>query len=279
MESLDQVESELNLASIPLPHQIEAVPHPTDSPDFLPSKKLHMARKTALASLGSLANLLKNPAERLMETCLAVSTFHLESKARVPTMEVRLTVKALRFLQDQRAAALALTTSTSIPTLLSRVGPAGMSSSELSCATRIQEEKLVKVMRYLSHNQIFNEVSERVFSHNRTSLYLMPNHPVRDFVSFAHWSSINGTKCFQEVLMSEDPKIRYSLQQLETPTSVGLDLKNKENCEDVWDYLEKYDTERLSEFASSMGAYDYLGKAGELVGEYECRPSQLPFRS
>lgn len=121
-------------------------------------------------------------------------------------------------------------------------------------------------MRYLSHNEIFNEVSERVFSHNRTSLYLLPGHPVRDFVSFAHWSSINGTKVFQETLLNKDESIRMSLGPLETPTSIGLGLKEK-GCKDVWDYLARFDHERLKEFGKLMGAYDYLGKAGELVGK------------
>lgn len=73
-KSLDQVEVELEKAQIPLPHQHEARLHEMDSPDFLPTKELHSARKTALASLGSLANLLKNPAERLMEISVQVSS-------------------------------------------------------------------------------------------------------------------------------------------------------------------------------------------------------------
>lgn len=73
-KSLDQVEVELEKAQIPLPHQHEARLHEMDSPDFLPTKELHSARKIALASLGSLANLLKNPAERLMEISVQVSS-------------------------------------------------------------------------------------------------------------------------------------------------------------------------------------------------------------
>lgn len=127
---------------------------------------------------------------------------------------------------------------------------------------KVDADKLLRVLRFLSNQNIFNEASEGQFQHSRTSLLLLPG-PMRNFVSFQTWNSLLPSPIFSNTLL--DPKLGTSYNPLDSAAALAHDLKGA-NADNVWAFLAEKHPKRIEEFASAMTAFSSVGVNGLLPG-------------
>lgn len=83
-DSLAKYEAALGASQLPHPELTAPTLHPTDDPNFLPTKELYDSREQLVGALGLLKSAVQVPAERLMAESLAVSDARRLACARWP---------------------------------------------------------------------------------------------------------------------------------------------------------------------------------------------------
>lgn len=166
--------------------------------------------------------------------------------------------------QHHTTTALDLVIKAEIPDILKEFGPSPVSIQSLSALSKINEDKLLAVLRYLCNMHIFTNTSSGFFSNSRTSLLLLKGNPVRDFVSYQAFFSLNGSTELTEVLL--DPVKGLSLSAKDSPSAIAAGFEKK-GVETMYDYLAEYHPDRSVEFARAMGGFASDGLMGWIEGE------------
>lgn len=143
-----------------------------------------------------------------------------------------------------------------VPQALKDLGPEPVSVSTLGPKVKVDSDKLLRVLRFLANQNIFNEVSEGSFTHNRTSLFLLPGHPIANFTSFQTWFSLMGSATFAETLL--DPVRGPSYEPKDSSLAKAADFEGL-GVPDMWQYLGKFHQKRVEEFGSAMTALGSVG--------------------
>lgn len=161
-------------------------------------------------------------------------------------------------LKHHKSSAISFVTQAGIPELLEELGPKPVSVETLSSRVKTHPIKILKVMRLLSNEHIFNEGPiEGQFSHNRLSKFLIKPNPIRNFTSFQSWFSLMSSSSLAETLLdsskgpSLDPKDAATLTALGGLEKLGIDT--------IFDYCAKYHVERKIEFGGALTALGSVG--------------------
>lgn len=154
--------------------------------------------------------------------------------------------------------------SSNIPDILQEKGPGPVSISTLSESSKVDKDKLLQVLRYLANMHIFTEVSDGHFSNSRTSLLLLKEGTIRDFVSYVNFFSLKGSTKLTEVLL--DPILGGSVRAKDSASAIAAEFKEK-GVETIYQLVDRYHPSRASQFSRAMIGYGSDGLNGWLSGE------------
>lgn len=143
-QALADYKAALEVDKVPPPHLNDFKPAVLDDPNFVPSPALGQATMTLISSLGRMTHMVQTSVERYR----LLSLEHWINRSVV--------------LVDKQK----------IAQLLVNAGDKGMSVEELGPKVNVHPERLLATLRLLANEDIFVEVKEGVFAHNRTSMAL-----------------------------------------------------------------------------------------------------------
>ncbi|KAJ3045592.1 hypothetical protein HDV00_009249 [Rhizophlyctis rosea] len=176
-----------------------------DGTGRLVSECYHNASRTMIASLGLMQDVVREPADRLLEL---VGQYHESS--------------AMHILADLR-----------IPDVLAEAGDEGMPVSELAERVKVEPNKLARVMRMLATNHVVRETSPDTFANGRVSGILIDNLPLTSYVRVAEFFHKFGAHLKDNVL---DPTTGPSFSPWQTAFQKAANTDKA-----FWEWLEETD--------------------------------------
>ncbi|KIK53524.1 hypothetical protein GYMLUDRAFT_49298 [Collybiopsis luxurians FD-317 M1] len=164
--------------------------------DATPSAEIFKARRTILAAMGVITDLVQSAPERLMEIC---SQFY-ESRA------------------------LHVAVQNNVPELLSTASPRdGVSLNQLCATTGMNKQKLARILRCLCTIGVFNEVSHGYFANGKTGDYLAKNPGMKAWIIFLSGTAYTASVHLPETL--SHPIKGHSNSPLSTAFQQAQDVK------------------------------------------------------
>ncbi|KAF5352817.1 hypothetical protein D9756_006140 [Leucocoprinus leucothites] len=178
-EALDAFRAEIAAQNLPEPSLQTSESHPMDHITYLPSPVMFEARRAALACLGQLMVLIRNPYD-----AIAASSWSAIEPA------------SLRLAADLDLATI--------------IGDSedGVSLSELTAKTRIEEAKLERVFRCLITQGWFREPREGYFANNRMSNIIKNDQPGFHMATTMNHLFSKTAVYFPDMINHPDPEYR-----------------------------------------------------------------------
>ena len=243
--NLDKYESLLRESNTPEPFLNQARIHPVmDQSNHVADKELWTTTHNLASALDMMATMIQLPATTLMSE--AMSTY--------------------------KAFSLQMATSLNLANVIRDLGGSEgrpVSVEEIGARTGLPPARVVKVLRPLANNYIFQEVSEGYFVNNRASLHLLEECDVKAYVQYASWIHPRVVPSIPDAWMSAESKDDWG------PDNAAFlhGFKMQHKATDAFDLFQKKMPDLVALFGVGMQACNRGAVEGILL-DYAW--SQLP---
>ncbi|KAI0260059.1 S-adenosyl-L-methionine-dependent methyltransferase [Gloeopeniophorella convolvens] len=265
------------------------------------------ASQDALTELKALANIIQTSIKQIEEAVVQNSLtlpssevpFSLETEAarmhpRVQSAGSLITSAAAQLMTLVRPAPVTVLdtvmqfhVSTAIRTALSAhvaeilrdAGPLGKHARDIAKPTKVHPGKLARILRLLSTNYIFTEVSPDVFANNRLSSVLDTGKPIDELLANPESKYVGtlGITSLMEHVLDEgfkassyltetilDPKTGHAYEVNKTALNRAFNVE-----EDFWEWIEAPGNRlRLARFGSAMSGIRNMARPDEILEGY-----------
>ncbi|KAJ9477120.1 Methyltransf_2 domain-containing protein [Pseudozyma hubeiensis] len=243
--NLDKYEALLKAEDIPEPFLNEARTHPVlDQSNHVPGKELWVTTQNLAGALDMMASMIQLPSTTLMSEGMAT----------------------------YKAFSLQMATSLNMANVIKDLGgPAGkpVSVDEIGARTGLPPSRVLKVLRPLANNHIFQETSEGYFVNNRASLHLLDECDVKSYVQYSSFIHPRIVPSISNAWMN--PESKDDLGPDNAAFLHGFDMQHKAN--DAFDLFQKSVPDLVPRFAVGMQACN-RGAVEGILQDYPW--SQLP---
>lgn len=222
------------LEAMRLPEMTSTHPHPLDNKTMLVSNELYDARMQLEASLRQMANIVGNPAERIMAEALAHHT----------------------------SAALGFVEKNGMADVIASSPQQQMHVDDIALSIDSHPTRVSHVLRLLAHNGVFLEVNEGVFANSRSSRLLLGHSSVRQWVRYLSWFSLGFTGKVIETW--SDPIKSKSFAQVDAAGNAAWHYCD-EGYQSFYDWLHREHPHYADAMAHAFKGYGNIGIMGTLV--------------
>ncbi|CAL1708127.1 unnamed protein product [Somion occarium] len=163
----------------------------------------------------------------------------------------------LHGMSHYNSAALGVVTNAKIADHL-KGHPDGVHVSKLAEASKIDQGKLARVLRFLATRHCFREVAPDVFANNRLSAMLLADSPMWALMGVCSDENLRAASAFYETLA--DPVTGPSPDSKHAPWSRAMGYDGN-----LWDFYQQVDPARGKRFGVSMVGFSSLSKFDSML--------------
>ncbi|CDS02201.1 related to O-methyltransferase [Sporisorium scitamineum] len=243
--NLDRYEELLKESNTPEPFLNEPRVHPVmDQANHVPDKDLWVTTQNLASALDMMASMIQLPSTTLMSEGMAT----------------------------YKAFSLQMATSLNLANVIQELGGSAgkpVSVDDIGARTSLPPSRVLKVLRPLANSYIFQETSEGHFVNNRTSLHLLDECDVKQYVQYSSWIHPRIVPSIPDAWMKSEYKDDWGPDN--AAFLHGFDMQHK--ARDAFDLFQKRIPELVPRFGMGMQACNRGAVEGVLL-DYPW--SQLP---
>ncbi|PFH52229.1 hypothetical protein AMATHDRAFT_74293 [Amanita thiersii Skay4041] len=220
--ALDAFKAELTTLNLPEPSLSTSKMHPMDEMSFLPTPKMHEARRTALACLGLIKTLVQSPHDAL--------TANTWGSLEIASVRLAADIGLASILGDSEE---------------------GISIEEIAQKTKVDGLKLERVLRLLVSQGWFREPRHGFFANNRTSHVIKNDQMGYHLATYMNEVFMKISTSFPQMINHPDSTFRANIDPFHTAFQLAFDTDVAYFGAGGW--LTK-DPEEAVKFGLCMGA-------------------------